>query len=256
MDTRPHPEGDLTMLDWFTSWLESWEDMAAPVSAIAAIFTAAVAVWSLYGARRDSYERTRPLVVPYAKIGPSYVHGALYLVIENFGRTAAHNVEVTFDPELPDIEPDGDNQPVRDTSAASARARFSEPVKVLAPGQTLANIWTNRAQEDRERDRRANFITRQNLKGVENPKVPDDLVEPRAADELTVTVSYEDVSKRVWSNWRDWPRRWRKPKKLTETVHLRMADYDWETHETPGDRNPIHVRWAKAIEAIARELWN
>lgn len=244
------------MPNWLTDWLAPWSDVAAPISAFGAIITAVVAVATLAASARDSYERTRPLVVPYAKIGPSYIHGSTYLIVKNFGATAAHNVSVTFDPELPKLDVDGDNQPFRDTAAAGLQRRYSAPTPVLAAGQSLTNVWGNRAKEDREDAQRNGIINRQKNEGVEDPELPKRLTIPKAPKEFYVTVTYEDLAKLEWSNWRDWRRRWRRPKKFTETVYLRQSDYDWEMHETPSDGNPVLVRQAKAMEAIAREVWD
>lgn len=238
------------MPTWLTDSLASLSAVAAPISALAAVVTAAVAAWSLYGSRRDSYERTRPLVAPYAKIGPSYIHGSTYLIVKNFGATAAHNVSVKFDPELPELKVDGDNQPFLDTAVAGLQRRYSDDIPVLAAGQSLTNIWGNRAKADREDAQRKHTISRQQADGVEDPKLPDRLSTPKAPSKLSVTVTYEDLAKR------DWRRFWRGPKQFTETAYLRLADYDWEMRESPGDGNPVPVRQAKALEAIARELWS
>ncbi|MDZ5076754.1 hypothetical protein [Nesterenkonia sp. HG001] len=240
------------MFETVAKWLQPLEPLdpvAGPLSALAAIFTAIIAIGALVRAVRDSHERTRPIVVPYAQIGPSFVHGALYLVVKNFGATSARDVRVTIDPPLPKFEEDENSLPIRDASAKSMRRRFEEPTRVLAPGQALANIWTNRELENEEKRHRDRHVKTASKSGDGEATVPRRLELPVAPDEFTVTVKYQDPTRR------DWKTAWFAKRVYSETVSLRMKDYDWETKQNPGDGNNVEKRQAKAMEAVAWELW-
>lgn len=233
-------------------WLEPWQEVAGPLSALAAVVTSVVAIVAIRQTSKDSHERTRPLVVPFAQIGPSYVHGVLYLVVKNFGATAAHNVRVEFDPPLPEVEQKGNEQNYRDSSAATLRKRYAEPTKVLAPDQSLVNVWTNRAQEDRETKERESFEKEQKKPQEQDtvvPEIPERVALPESPNELTVSVHYEDGSRRKF------PGLWRGPKTYSESVRIRMQDFDHESASTPGEQNDVSKRQAKAAEAAAWELW-
>lgn len=237
------------MPTWLTDWLASWSDVAAPISAMAAIITGIIAVATLAASARDSYARTRPFVVPYAKIGPTFTHGALYLVIENFGATPAHNITVSFDPPLPDVKPKGDDQPFRDHCLAAIRTRYANEIQVLAPGQNLVNSWTNRTIEKNEQNIRDDHAKRVEREGDKAPDLRAKYGTPAAPDALTVTVRYTDLAKR------DWKSLWFTHRRHAETVPLRMSDFDWETRQNPGDSNEVDTRRAKAVEAVAWEMW-
>lgn len=114
-------------------------------------------------------------------LSSTFIHGALYLVVKNFGATAARRLRVTFDPPFPEIAQGGNNQPVRDSSAVTIRERYRASIQVLAPGQNLVNVWTNRAQEDSENHERKSLEKRRDRaiqEGKDAPKVPLRLAEP------------------------------------------------------------------------------
>lgn len=112
----------------------------AGVSALGAVSTAGVAGWSLLGSRKDSHDRTRPVVVVSLRKGPTMLHGNTYLVIENAGRSVARNIRVTFDPALPDYEHTVDGQP--GVVSPILRRRYRNPVSMIAPGHRLSNIYS------------------------------------------------------------------------------------------------------------------
>jgi hypothetical protein len=119
---------------------ESWSATFAGISALAAIATAGIAGWSLTGSRKDSRDRTRPLVVASLRNGPTMSVGVSYLVVENAGQSVARNVEVSFDPPLPDYETTDDGQP--GVVAPFLRRRYGTPIALIAPGQRLKNIYS------------------------------------------------------------------------------------------------------------------
>lgn len=66
-----------------------------------------------------------------------YVRGTQRLVIRNCGPTIARNVNVTFDPEIPDPEP-------RDTEQSLTpflKRRYAQPIAAITPGMELDNLW-------------------------------------------------------------------------------------------------------------------
>ena len=111
----------------------------AGVSAMASVVTAAVAAVTLNGSRRDSRDRSRPVVVARLRKGPSTSHGVVYLVVSNLGVSVARQVQITFDPKLPEYEMTLDGQ--AGVVAPFIRRRYEEPIAVLAPTQSLANIY-------------------------------------------------------------------------------------------------------------------
>lgn len=120
--------------------LQTWSALFAGLSGLAAVTTAAVAIWSLIGARSDSRQRTRPVVIATLQKGPSTSHGVIYLTIENVGNSVARRTSVTFDPPLPDYETTDDGQP--GVVAPFLRRRYSDQLPTLAPRQTLKNVYS------------------------------------------------------------------------------------------------------------------
>ena len=108
---------------------------AAGASALAAIVTAIVAVRSLVGTRRDSRDRTRPVIVAQLKRAP-LSHGTLDLILSNYGSTSAEHVQVGFDPPLPDPS----NLPPSDMRQWIA-LRYSKTFNQWPPGMTLSNVY-------------------------------------------------------------------------------------------------------------------
>jgi len=119
---------------------EYWAATLAGISALAAVATAGIAGWSLAGSRRDSRDRTRPLVVASLRKGPTTSHGVSYLVVENAGQSVARNVEVCFEPPLPDYETTDDGQP--GVVAPFLRRRYGAPIAMIAPGHRLKNVYS------------------------------------------------------------------------------------------------------------------
>ncbi|PZS04893.1 MAG: hypothetical protein DLM56_04765 [Pseudonocardiales bacterium] len=80
------------------------------------------------------------MVVASLRKGPTMSHGVSYLVIENAGQSVARNVEVSFDPPLPDYETTNDGQPA--VVAPVLRKRYGSPITMIAPGQRLKNVYS------------------------------------------------------------------------------------------------------------------
>ena len=109
------------------------------VSALAAVATASVAGYALVGSRRDSRDRSRPVVVARLKLGPRSSHGDMYLVVSNVGQSVARGVLVTFDPALPTGEITASGKP-RVVGPFISR-RYAEPIATMAPGEQFANLF-------------------------------------------------------------------------------------------------------------------
>ncbi|MBB3053541.1 hypothetical protein FHS23_004595 [Prauserella isguenensis] len=119
---------------------QNWSAIFAGVSALGAVATAGIAGWSLLGARKDSRDRTRPVVVASLKKGPEMSLGVVYLVIENNGQSLARHLEVRFDPPLPDYTHTDDGQ--QGVVAPVLRKRYGTAITLLAPGHQLKNIYS------------------------------------------------------------------------------------------------------------------
>lgn len=105
--------------------------------AIAIIVTAIYAKRTLVAAKDDSRARTRPALAAYLE-RELLSHGAILLVIRNFGPSSAAEVRVSFDPPAPAAEklaarPDSD-------LTKWLYLRFVEPVPVWAPGWSTSNV--------------------------------------------------------------------------------------------------------------------
>lgn len=119
---------------------QGWSAAFAGISALAAIITATIAAWSLAGARRDSRDRSRPLIVASLRAGPTMSRGVTYLVVENAGQSVARNIEVAFAPPLPDYETTDDGQP--GVVAPFLRRRYADAIAMLAPGHGMKNVYS------------------------------------------------------------------------------------------------------------------
>ena len=105
--------------------------------AIAIVVTAIYAKRTLVAAKDDSRARTRPALVAYLE-RELLSHGAILLVIKNFGPSSASDVRVAFDPPAPDIE---DVAALSDSDMTKwLYQRFAEPVPNWAPGWSTSNV--------------------------------------------------------------------------------------------------------------------
>ncbi len=66
-----------------------------------------------------------------------YVAASQAFVVRNYGPTIARNVKVTFDPEIPDPDPDKVDQ----SAIPYLKRRYANPIPVFTPGMELDNIW-------------------------------------------------------------------------------------------------------------------
>lgn len=187
------------------------------VSAIAVLTTAVIAGWSLAGSFRDSRERTRPLITAELEVGPSFVHGAVYLVVTNYGQTAARDVQATFDPAPAQEDPKSAGHHIHN--------RYKHAIEVVAPGQRLVNLCRQ-------------FVDGKNVVGDSFP------------EESVVTVRY-------WGgrHWLPLTRSKRLRRMHQDSFILRLGVHDWEHRVNPGDTNDSTRRQNQALESIAWQLW-
>lgn len=105
--------------------------------AIAIIVSAIYAKRTLVAAKNDSRARTRPALVAYLE-RELLSHGAILLVIKNFGPSTAADVRVAFDPPAPGTE-DVNALPDSDMTKWLYQ-RFADPVPIWAPGWSTSNV--------------------------------------------------------------------------------------------------------------------
>lgn len=149
-------------------------------AAIGAAWLAALAgVWAAWNARAtlrqmrtDSRERSRPMVAAEVRSIP-YVRWTQVLVIRNYGPSIARNVQVSFDPPIPDPLPERESR----STVPFLKKRYSNPILVLTPGMELENIY---------------YSGRQVNEVIENR-------EP-TSDQVTVTLTYEGTDGAVYSD--------------------------------------------------------
>lgn len=201
--------------------MQDWVDTAGIGAFVATVITAAIAWITLLAAKADGRERTRPLVTASLQVGPTFVHGAAYLVVANHGATAARDVVVEFHPDFPTEEVDvpDDEQPV---STYIAR-RYASKIEVMAPGQRLVNVYRH-------------FVD------------GGDQYAGTLADCTKVTVSYHDGRPRI-PLLKKWPRSYK------DQFLLRPNAHDYEQRINPGPSNRADLRQNQALESIAWELW-
>jgi hypothetical protein len=105
--------------------------------AIAIIVTAIYAKRTLVAAKDDSRARTRPALAAYLE-RELLSHGAILLVIKNFGPSSAADVRVAFDPPALGTE-DVATLPDSDMTKWLYQ-RFAEPVPIWPPGWSTSNV--------------------------------------------------------------------------------------------------------------------
>jgi hypothetical protein len=108
--------------------VEAWSAIAALATLGVLSATAVIALFQVRQARSLQEEEARPVVVVDFDID-RHPH-IIYLSYENFGRTIAHNVKVTFDPPLKTTF----------TEQESNLSFFSNTFPTLAPGKTIEGV--------------------------------------------------------------------------------------------------------------------
>lgn len=154
------------MPEWLTSsWMWFWTwfgDHNGGIAAAAAIVAVAFAAWGIVNAKRDSRDRTRPVVLAEFQFAPDS-DTTFLLVVTNVGHSVARKLRVSFDP------PVGESDPT--SMAPRLRRRYAGTIPLLAPGQELANIWWSGHQV------------------AGHAELVNEIPTP---DEVTVTIEYDD----------------------------------------------------------------
>jgi hypothetical protein len=199
------------MLDNFTPDQISafWDGVSGVATASAAV----VAILSLLALRRDSADRSRPQMS--ADLRPvALSRGTSELVIENVGQSVAKNVQVTFEPPLPDLKgPEAANK-----VTPFLRRRYEHAIPTIPPGRQLYNVYSV------------------GVPGSGNNLVND---EPTPQD-VTVTISYENArGKRFVDSYE---------------LSLRPLQNETESSPSNTDEKGMQRRHIKALETIARAL--
>ena len=131
------PAGSPTFGDWVWSIAANvWSfisDQAGPLTALAAVLTAVIAIGALRATANDSRERTRPIVLVFFRLSPNN-ESAFDLVLRNYGSSAASDINVKFDPPF-------DEEARKDHMVKSLAQRYDKPVPLLPPGSEITNVW-------------------------------------------------------------------------------------------------------------------
>lgn len=153
---------------WFWTW---FNDHNGGIAAVAALIGIGFAVWGIVNAKRDSRDRTRPVVLAEFRLAPDS-DTTFDLIVRNAGQSVARNVRVSFDPPIGEEPEDGKRY-----MSTFLKRRYGGSIPALAPGQELSNIWwSGHAVAGRE--------------GL--------VSEEPTPDEVTVTIAYEDVHGRPY----------------------------------------------------------
>jgi hypothetical protein len=146
---------DSNMWQWF-------KDNGLGFSAMAAIVAAVVGIWAIINSKKDSRDKSRPVVVAeLQRHREAETH--IMIVVRNAGATVAKDVVVTFDPALT-TEPTDANR-----YANAAQRMFADPIPTMGPGQLLTNPWYHKEVDG-------------------------------APDRCTVTATYKDTRKRKFED--------------------------------------------------------
>lgn len=104
------------------------------VTGVCAVITGLVAIASLLALRRDSRDRTRPVVT--AELLPIVLsRGTCELVIQNVGASLAKDIVVEFHP------------PIRSNMgqlAGYVERRYKQAIPTMGPGRRLTNVYGHR----------------------------------------------------------------------------------------------------------------
>jgi hypothetical protein len=138
------------------------------IAALAAISTALVAIGTLWSARTDSQERSRPMVLAEFRKPPNS-RTSIDLVVRNAGPSIARNVEVKFD-LIPTVASND-----RVSTKGALMTRYRDSIPTLAPGQELVNTW---------------------FAGVSGDHPVELVNSATTSDEVTVTIAYRGSGRR------------------------------------------------------------
>ncbi|WOC11972.1 hypothetical protein MP11Mi_10530 [Gordonia sp. MP11Mi] len=132
-----------TIADWVSA---SSTLFGSLVTAVSVVVATVFGVRTLRQTKRDSIDRSRPMVAAHLERDPHPTGLGADLVVKNYGPSVAHSVAITFTP------------PIEDTGTRSGEAsfvplllrRYRSPIPNLVPGMELRNLWNiaNKDQTD------------------------------------------------------------------------------------------------------------
>ncbi|AFR47989.1 hypothetical protein [Gordonia sp. KTR9] len=135
----PNPEitqaaTEITVFNWVTA---IGSVSGALITATSVVVAVVFGIKTLNQTRRDSRDRSRPMVAAYLERDPHPSGLGAYLVIENLGQSVAYNVRVTFSPAIEDTG----TRSGAESFVPTLLRRYAEPIPNLIPGVALRNLW-------------------------------------------------------------------------------------------------------------------
>lgn len=130
-----------------TDVVSAWSAVATAggtvVAATAAVAAAVAAIRTLRASKRDSRDRSRPMIGALLVRDAHPTSRTAELVVRNYGQSIAYNVELFFDP------------PIVDKGTATGKnsfvpfliRRYEKPIPNMMPGVELRSIWFTPGQE-------------------------------------------------------------------------------------------------------------
>lgn len=106
-----------------------WEAAATVITAIVALLAVTVAMYQLRDARELRWEQAQPYVAAYLEPDPTDPK-IIYLVIRNFGTTAASDLSIQVEPE-----------PTKSEGVGGGRLVYPTSMPLLVPGQEWRTFW-------------------------------------------------------------------------------------------------------------------
>lgn len=186
------------------------------VGAIAAVAASIVAIITLLALRRDSADRTRPMMTAELKSILLVTVPHRSLVLRNVGATTARQVTVEFDPALP---PPDSNGPEGLMTPILAR-RYASSISTWPPGMALSNIY---------------FAGEQQPDGTWANREP-------LPDQFTVTINYKDEHGRAYSD--------------NYTLDDSIVRLESFAEPGSWDEKTTRKREVRAFEELARQVGN
>lgn len=114
----------------FSKWgPDAWNALAAGITALVAVIAATVAISQLSEARRLRLEQAQPYAVAFME-ADTHDPQLIYLVLQNFGTTAAIDLKVRVTPG-----------PRRSPEVGGDQVWLPDLIPVLAPGQQWRTFW-------------------------------------------------------------------------------------------------------------------
>ncbi|QWY79527.1 hypothetical protein SEA_BOYNAMEDSUE_66 [Gordonia phage BoyNamedSue] len=134
----PNPEvaqaTEITVFNWVTA---IGSVSGALITATSVVVAVIFGIKTLNQTRRDSRDRSRPMVAAYLERDPHPGGLGAYLVIENLGQSVAYNVRVTFSPAIVNTGTSSGNA----SFVPTLLRRYAEPIPNLIPNLRMRNLW-------------------------------------------------------------------------------------------------------------------